>query len=217
VACCDPVAGLLASLYRQETGFRLIVIPRSTGAALDLLSRGLVQMAGLHLSTPGDEQRNAQAVRDQLGKGYKLLRMANWQDGVALASQSSARSVRSAAAARLRWVGREAGSGARQCMDELLPKKVSARRIAYDHWGVAEAIRCGWADAGVCLRLTCEEAKLKFLHLRDEFFDLCYTADAEQDPRVQALLRLVRSAGYRRQISELPGYDASATGEEQAV
>ena len=39
---------------------------------------------------------------------------------------------------------------------------------ALDHRGVAEAIRAGWADAGICLRLTSDEANLSFLSVRRE-------------------------------------------------
>jgi molybdate-binding protein len=78
---------------------------------------------------------------------------------------------------------------------------------------VADAIRSGWADVGVCLRLTCEEAGLQFLNLRDEFFELCFPAQAESDPRIQALLRVVRSPEYRRLLSDLPGYSLGDSGE----
>ncbi len=62
---------------------------------------------------------------------------------------------------RARWVGREVGSAARELLDELLSDRRPPRRIAYGHRGVAEAVRCGWADVGVCLRLVGEEAGLE--------------------------------------------------------
>jgi molybdate-binding protein len=82
---------------------------------------------------------------------------------------------------------------------------------------VAEAVRAGWADAGVCHRLVCEEAGLRFLRVRVEHFDLCYPAGAEGDPRIEALLRVVRSAGYRRLLGELPGYDVASAGGVEIV
>ena len=91
------------------------------------------------------------------------------------------------------------------------------RCVATDHRGVAEAIRSGWADAGVCLRLASEEAGLDFLAVRQESYDLCFPAQLQGDPRIQALLDVVRSAAYRRALSELPGYDSAETGELQHV
>jgi molybdate-binding protein len=213
LACCDPAAGLLATLYGRATGMRLVVVHRSSQQALDLLGQGSVHVAGLHLSSDTTEDGNTQAVQAKLGHGFKLLRIATWQEGLAVAAGHSAHSVRSVVRSRLRWIGREAGSGARQCMEDLLPRRIATPRIARDHRGVAEAIRSGWADVGVCLRLTCEEAGLQFLGLRDEYFELCFPAQSEHDPRIQALLRVVRSSEYRRLLTDLPGYSLSHCGE----
>ena len=53
---------------------------------------------------------------------------------------------------------------------------------ARDHRGVAEAIRSSWADAGVCLRLTSEEANLSFLCVRREAYDICFPEAVAGDP-----------------------------------
>jgi molybdate-binding protein len=209
VACCDPAVGLLANLYARMSGLRLVVISRSSQQSLELLAQGLVHVAGLHLASREHRERNTEAVRAKLGEGYQLLRVCRWQEGLAVGKDQRARSVRSLAGARLRWIGREPGSAAHECMAEMLPGKVSARRIARDHRGVAEAIRSGWADAGVCLRLVCEEAGLNFLPLRDEYFEFCFPVSMEADPRLSALVRVIRSAEYRRMMSELPGYSLS--------
>ena len=82
---------------------------------------------------------------------------------------------------------------------------------------MAEAVRSGWADIGVCLRLVSEEAGLGFLAVRDEQYDLCYPANFEADPRIQALVETVRSSSYRGVLNDLPGYDAATTGELERV
>jgi molybdate-binding protein len=157
-------------------------------------------------------------VRDDLGPGFRLLRVARWEEGIALSPSRKLTSVRAAQRSDLCWIGRENGSGARQCLDELLgSRRAMPRCIATDHRGVAEAIRSGWADAGVCLRLVSEEAGLDFLGVRLEAYDLCFPARWEEDPRIQALLDVVRSASYRRTLGELPGYNSAETGELQHV
>ncbi len=213
LACCDPAAGLLAARYARTTPFRMIVLPRSSGEALRLLGAGLVHVAGVHLSAADESGGNAAVVRRQLGDGYHLLRVVRWEEGLAVAPRANARSVRSVLRSRLSWVGRDVGSGARQCLDELLAHRRSPRRIAYDHRGVAEAVRCGWADVGVCLQLVSEEAGLKFLSVRRESYDLCYAGSAEADPRIRALVKVVQSSAYRRLVEDLPGYDAAEMGE----
>jgi molybdate-binding protein len=218
MACCDPAVGLLAAELARAAGVRLLALERSSRTALDLLGRGLVHVAGIHLSRADQSGGNARVVRSELGAGYRLLRVARWQEGVVFAHGRGLPTVQAAVRSRLRWIGREDGSGARQCLDELLGGRRDVPRcVATGHRGVAEAIRSGWADAGVCLRLVGEEAGLDFLGVREEAYDLCFPACWEDDPRLRALLDVVRSPSYRGVIGDLPGYSSLETGESQSI
>jgi molybdate-binding protein/DNA-binding XRE family transcriptional regulator len=217
VACCDPAVGLLARELELLSGLRLLVIPRSSRLALDLLRQGLVHAAGVHLAKIGDRNGNARTVRDSLGGEFGLLRIARWQEGLATAPSRHIRSSAAALRGDLKWIGREEGSGARQCLDELFAGRKPPRRVAHDHRGVAEAIRSGWADAGICLRLSSEEAGLDFCCVREEAYDLCLPRDYEADARLRALVGAVRSTNYRRVLGELPGYDSGQAGQWQVV
>jgi molybdate-binding protein/DNA-binding XRE family transcriptional regulator len=213
LACCDPAAGLLASEYARDSGFRLLVIERGGGAALELLKRGLVHLAGLHRSTPDRPGRNAETVRTQLGNGYRLLRAAKWQEGLALPAGELSHTTAAIVRQCRQWALREQGSAARECLDELLAGHRAPGRPVHGHSAVAEAVRSGWAGAGVCVKLTAEDAGLNFVPVRTEMLDICYSNSLAHDARMLALLRLLRSRSHRRLISELPGYDASETGE----
>jgi molybdate-binding protein/transcriptional regulator with XRE-family HTH domain len=217
VAGCDPAVGLLATEMARTAGIRLLAFPRTSRAALELLGRGLVHAAGVHLSRSDDPGGNAVVVRADLGAGYSLLRIACWEEGVALAPGWKLSSVGAAIRSDLRWIGREEGSGARQCLDELLAGRRQPRRVALDHRGVATALRGGWADAGVCLRLVSDEAGLGFLGVRREAYDLCFPTAWQHDPRIEALVQAVRAPAYRRSLGELPGYDNSAGGALEPV
>ncbi len=224
-AAIRPPGLLAAELARQEE-LRLLVLPRSSGAALELLDRGLVHAAGIHLARADEPHGNATAIRSKLGResgregprGWHLLRVAGWDEGIALDPGLGLGSIRDVVGARLRWVVREPGSGARQCLDELLGPPGTRRTPrtwpqAFDHRGVAGAIRGRGADAGICLRLAGEEAGLRFLSVRREAYDLCLADGFLADPRARALLRVMRSDAYRRLLAELPGYDTTRTGE----
>ena len=215
LACCDPAAGLLAAEYARMSGFRLIVLPRGGAEALELLKSGLAHAAGLHRSTAEQPERNGETVRARLGAGFRLVRVAQWLEGLALAADTRTRSAQSAARSVKRWALREAGSAARECLDELRPD--APGRTVRSHSAVAEAVRGGWAEAGVCVQLSAEDAGLKFLPIRRETLDFCFSNAAQHDPRIQALVRLLRSREYRRLIGELPGYDARQTGETLAA
>lgn len=213
IACCDPAAGLLAAEYARASGFRMLVIERSGAAALDLLKSGVVHLAGIHRSTREQPGRNAETVLGRLGGGHRLLRVAEWEEGLALRASDRSRSFQSVARRCDQWALREPGSAARECLDELLASRPAPGRCVHGHLAVAEAVRAGWADAGVCVRIAAEEAGLNFLPVRAESLDFCVPNSHARDPRVQALIRLLRGKSHRRLIAELPGYDARHTGE----
>lgn len=217
MACCDPAAAFLAAEFARTSHFRLIVIPRSSGAALRLLADGLVHVAGVHLAKAGAKTDQAALIRKSLGTGYSLLHVACWDEGLAVGPAQRVSSVKQALKSNLQWVGREPGSAARECFDELAQGRVTPTRIARSHRAVAEAVRDGWADIGVCLRLVAEEARLQFLSVRHESYDLIYRTADGSEPRLRALKEIVSSLRYRELLSELPGYDTSKIGMTQAI
>ncbi|HEY0982010.1 substrate-binding domain-containing protein [Schlesneria sp.] len=213
MACCDPAAGLLASLYAAVTGLRLIVLPRSSRQAIRMLQDGLVHLAGLHFSTREEPDRNFDVIHETLGTGFQSIRLSRWQEGIVVRPEPRPRTVDGLLKTKLRWVGREAGSGARQCYDRLTQNGKAPRHLASDHRGVVEAVKAGWADAGICVQLASAEAGLDFLPLQEEAFDVCFRAGSIDDRRIKAFIKVVRSTAYREMIGELPGYDVRETGE----
>lgn len=213
VACCDPAAGLLAGEYARQTPFRMLVLPRSSRAALELLSAGVVHAAGVHLGNDQSAEGNRDAASELLGEEFRLLRVTDWEEGLALAPGLAGRGIKTILNSDLRWIGRESGSGARQVLDEISEGRLSPLHLARDHRGVAQIIDCGLAQAGVSVRLVCEEEGLDFLSVREEGYDLCLAGPGMDDPRVRALVEVVRSSAYRRMLADLPGYDSRRTGE----
>jgi molybdate-binding protein len=214
IAGCDPAAGLLAAEYARQFQFRLIVLRRSSRAALELLAAGKVHAAGVHLGQAGGRgAENSRAAKASIGKSCRVVRVARWEEGLAVNPQVKVARASELSKSPVRWVGREEGSGARQCQDEILAGKPAPRHVAFDHRSVAAAIRSGWADVGPCLRLTSEEAGLKFIKMHAKDYDLCFSDDVESDPRLAALLATLRSRRYRTRLAELPGYASDRTGE----
>jgi molybdate-binding protein/transcriptional regulator with XRE-family HTH domain len=214
LACCDPAAGLLAAEFARATGFRLLVLDRGGLSALELLKSGLVHLAGLHFATDADPERNAAIARRELGGGHTLIRAAGWQEGVAVAVSDRFRSLDSLAGGCDSWALREPGSAARECLDGLIGQdRAPAGRIVGGHAGVASAVRAGWAEAGVCVRLSAEEAGLAFLPVREESLDFCVAESQLTDPRVRGLIRVLQSRAHRSLLDELPGYQSRQTGE----
>ncbi|HEX5104876.1 MAG TPA: substrate-binding domain-containing protein, partial [Pirellulaceae bacterium] len=214
LASCDPAAGYLAEAYRRQGGFRMLVFSRTSTEALALVERRLVHVAGVHFSAGGSHEGNARALaRHHPATALSLVRVARWEEGLAVAPASRLRTATAAVRSKLRWIGRPAGAGARRCQDELLGKNRAPRLMARDHRGIVEAIRSGWADVGVCVRLASEEGQLGFLPVCEEPYDLCFRSDAADDPRLRALVATLRSATFREIIDQLPGYRAADTGD----
>ncbi len=213
MACCDPAAGFLASQFATTTGIRLMILPRSSRQAVEMLHQGLVHIAGLHLATCASPGENEKAAGEILSDRFEMVRLARWQEGVALAPATDLRSLRSIRNAKLNWIGRESGSGARQCQDWFLGHRQEPACTARHHRGITEAIQSGWADAGICLQLVSVEAGLRFLPIQEEYYDVCFPSFMKEDRRIKAFLSVVRSKFYRRLLGELPGYDSSETGD----
>jgi len=215
VATCDPAAGILSSEYASFSGFRMLVFPRGGGTALQLLKDGLVHVAAVHRSTKDHPNRNVDIVKEKLGRDYCMVRAAQWESGVAVSASVAVHSAN--ALLRRRWAYREPGSAARECLDEIFGGHAFDGRQVDNHFGVAEAVRIGWADAGICVKLCAVDAGLNFLPLRTETLDFCFSKDLENDPRIMALIGLLRSYKCRRVINELPGYDTAEMGEMQRL
>jgi molybdate-binding protein len=174
----------------------------------------------VHWSEESTRDANASVVSATLGGGFRLLHVARWQEGVALGAGVRARSRSALAKSSVRWVAREKGSGARRCLDRLLGGAGRVRtfhHVAFDHRGVALAIRGGWAEAGVAVRLAAEEAGLGFLALQKEDYELCYPDALHGDGLLAALRRALRSSGLKKLYQDLPGYEVGRMGEERAV
>jgi molybdate-binding protein len=217
LASCDPAAGLLVDELWREHQVRLIVVTCNSSRALERVKLGKAHVAGLHLADAEDAGGHEERIRQTLGTAANLLHLADWEEGLAVSGSIQSRSLSTIARSRIRWVGREAGSGARVCQDQLLPGKRSPQSQAGSHWSVAEALRNNWADAGVCPRLVSEAAGLRFFSVRRAAYQLCFPADLADDYRLRCLVQTVRSRSFRDQLKLLPGISATNSGNVEMI
>lgn len=213
VAGCDPAVGLLGqALARRDV--RLIPLQRASRAALEALAAGTVDAAGVHLAGG-----NEAAVREALGNGYLLVRVARWREGVVVAG-ARPRTLGPLVRGRTAWAAREPGSGARLVLERLFRqegREPRFRRIARDHRAVAELVRGGWARAGVCVELVAAESGLGFVPAETEAYDLVLPEGRIDEPAIRALLEALRDRSFRALVGDLPGYDTSEMGAVRAV
>lgn len=220
IAGCDPLAGLLAHEMAERHGIRVLPLLRSSGDALDLLGRGLVHVAGLHLTDASGRSVNDTTVKSRVGAGYRLLHQLRWDSGIAVGHGRKEQNVPALLRAKVRWVNREEGSAARRSLDVLLasrPRPSGYRHVVHDHRSVATIVSSGWAEAGICVKPAAAEARVRFMSLQREAYELCVPDRLFGDPRIDALVATLQSRTYRELIADVPGCVSRKTGSVRRV
>jgi putative molybdopterin biosynthesis protein len=118
-----------------------------------------------------------------------------------------------------RFINTRKDTTSRMILDLLLAEKgIGTDQIdGYTHevqgsLAVADAIRKGFADAGMCSSGIAESAGLEFVPVAREDYELVLNRSMEEDPLIQALIRRIASPGFREILARKGGYDCTGTG-----
>jgi len=224
VAGCAPLLGLLADrLGRRFHDARATWIRADSGQALQLLRRGEVHIAGLHLASADDPDAHVRAAQQAVAGGSTLIHLARWRQGLVVAPGNPLGIDGRADLARpsLRWVHRPAGSGAQRLLERVLAEVGAAPPLpsptGHDHGEVARMVRWGVADVGVAIESAAVDQGLAFVPLADERFDLVVPTHRLDEPAVARFLDQLAGAPVRREAGQLVGYDLAHIGEAHAV
>ncbi|MCL2625260.1 MAG: helix-turn-helix domain-containing protein [Cystobacterineae bacterium] len=221
---CAPVLGLLAArLNREPAGVRLAWIQGSSENALEALRRGEVHVAGIHLLDEASGQYNLTAVRKYFPKSKMLLlNFVSWEQGMVVSPGNplKIRTVNDISRPKIRFVAREAGSGANELLERLLraqraraSEKVAPEKVARGHMEVAHAISVGAADAGIAIRGAALAYGLDFIPLAQERFDFVFHREMAADLRIERLSSVLESQAFRRELELVGGYSTKYTGQ----
>jgi putative molybdopterin biosynthesis protein len=121
----------------------------------------------------------------------------------------------------LRIVNREKGSGARVLLDEQLrlhgikpDRLIGYEHVQTNHLGVATKVAIGEADVGVGIeKASSIVGQIDFIPLIQERYDLVMLKNPENLSWIQALLQILQSDAFKRELQAISGYDLSRTGE----
>lgn len=225
IAGCAPLLGLLCNrLRRRAPPVQASWIPAHSQRALELLARGQVHAAGLHLGERAQPEAHAAIARQHLpGQPLHLVHLTRWRQGLLLAP-GNPRGIRGGEDLQrpgLRFAHREQGSGAWRVSDHLLrssgARTSPAGPMARGHAEVAQLVRWGLADAGVAIESAALDQGLDFLPLSEERFDLIVPQSHRDHSALVQLMDALNSAAFRAEATSLPGYDPSGAGECTAV
>lgn len=224
LAGCDPALALL----RGNNGGpglagRCFWINCGSARALQLLAEGAVHAAGLHYAT-GDGDENLREVRKRdPKKRWQLFHFTRWEQGWMLRPDSAAtgrfRGTEDLLNASFRRLAnRETGAGSRRLLDfELEKAGISSSIISgyttelSSHWDCARALLDNKADVAIGPRAIASVFGLGFVPIAEVAFDLAVPREHLTHPQIEALFHRLRSKGFQRELSTLPGYQPAIT------
>lgn len=189
--------------------------------------QGLADIAGCHLLDADTGEYNVPYVRHVFpDRDVVVVTVAHREQGLMVAPGNPLRlsTLADVAATGARFVNRNRGSGTRLWIDRALaqvglgPENVSG----YDddvgtHSAAAQRVERGDADVAVGIAAAAEQHSLDFVPLFRERYDLIMTEEVHETEEVARLIERIGGAEFRRTVSRLRGYDATATGDERLV
>jgi len=118
-----------------------------------------------------------------------------------------------------RFINRRKGTSARMIFDSILKSRgIDQAQIdgygheVETHKAVAEAIRNGFADTGICTSGVAEDNGLLFVPLVGEQLELAIRKDLMKEPNLCSLVSTIQSDSFKAVLAEKGGYNLSQTG-----
>ena len=213
----------------RESSCSLASLPEGSEEGLRRLTRGEVMVAAIHLHRldGNDETANPDAVAGAAGlHDAVVIAFARREQGIVVASGNplSLTDMASIATSKARMAQRPAGAGAQLLLLALLARAGIALddlKLAKPAFptgpDISQAIRANRIDCGIATRGVAKSARLDFLPLAWERFDLVMRQRDYFMKGPQALFGFMRGAGFPERAAELGGYDVDDSGAVRLV
>jgi putative molybdopterin biosynthesis protein len=192
---------------------------------LTALRNGATLVAGAHLFDPATGDYNFPFIVRHLPETpVRVVNMAIRHQGfiVPKGNPKGVRCLGDVATQGLRFINRQRGAGTRILLDHhlkeegLRPEDLPGYdKEEFTHMAVAVNVLTGAADCGLGIHAAARALDLDFVPLARERYDLVIAAEAfETDPKIAALLELLRSEAFQARIVSLGGYEIGLSGRE---
>lgn len=224
IAGCDPAMYLAAEHFRRyRDGASVVGCTMGSVAAIDALRREEVHVAGLHLVDERSGQSNLPYLKRYLKSGrFTVIRFAAWEQGLMVPRNNpkKIRGVEDLTRRGVRFVNREAGSGARLLFDSQLAKTgLVSKEIkgidneVFSHLEVGRSIVEGRADVGIGMQSAALQFGLDFLPLQEEHYDLVMPSHyLTSHPSLSRFIDSLVGKPFRKEVEALGGYDVKEIG-----
>lgn len=204
---CVGLDALVGELIRE--GLRPKVLHVGSMGGLKAAMRGECDIASVHLMDPKTGEYNRPLLTESLDlvEGYRRLQgVVHRLDDPRFAGKSLDQAMTAALAdPACTMVNRNAGSGTRVLIDQLLGKHRPAGHGVQtkSHNAVAAAVQQGRADWGVAIDTVARDYGLGFIALREEHYDFVVPHHRLERPAVRAFRALLADAAMREKLTRL--------------
>ncbi len=186
------------------------------------VKKGACHMAGAHLLDPDDGSYNVSYIKKYL-KDQKvwLINLVMRDQGLIVpkGNPENIQSIEDFKNRGLQFINRQAGSGTRILFDYKLkslgisPDDIKGyQNDEYTHMSVAVAVLSQRADAGLGIQAAAKALDLDFIPVVTEEYDLVIPDRFYNTTKVQVLLEIIKTEGFKNRVISLGGYSIKNTG-----
>ena len=218
----DPLLVRLISLFRRHFTETIPLQSRAGSTeGIMALKRGLCHIAAVHLYSAQNPHHGEDYLTGYFDQRAVAVSLAVRTQGLLLAKGNplGIRSLEDILTGRLRWAGREVGTGTRLRLEMELDHLGTDRSGFADdsltlgsHMEVGVSIMRGQADAGLAIQNVSEILDLDFIPLFRERFDLVTFRETFFQKEIQNFFGLLNTMEFAEIGAGLSGYDVSGAG-----
>ena len=206
----------------RESGSGLASLPEGSEAGVERLLRAEVVAAAIHYHSTDVMDANPSIVARLAGlHDGVLVSVARREQGL-LVPPGNPKQVHTLGDVLTKGASmavRQKGAGAQMLLDVLLTRlgtNVGALNQMLPPCltgpDLANAVASGKADCGIATRAAAKAARLDFVPLQFEYFDLVLRQADYFRPPLQTLIKLLSGSIFTQRAGELTGYDVSQAG-----
>ncbi len=221
----DNTLDLLAdSLMGLDNPFGLASTHVGSMGGITALKNGTCHMAGMHLLDEDTGDFNFSWLDKHFPEHREnlvLFNLAIRHQGIIVPKGNplGIKGVEDLKGGKARFINRQRGAGTRILFDWHLKKSGMSpadvkgyEKEETTHMAVAVNVLTGSADCGLGIYAAASALDLGFEPLARERYDLAVPTRFMEDPRIVAVLELLRSDVFKKRIEELGGYETNLTG-----
>lgn len=206
----------------RESGCGLALLAVGSLDGLDRLARGAATVAAVHVRDAATETYNVPAIEQALpGRPVVALTWAKRRQGLVVAPGNPKRlaAITDLLRPGVRVAMRQDGAGSQILLVQLLAEAgyglgalTVAGPPALTQLDLALAVQEGRADAGLAVAAAARQARLDFVPIAEERFDLVVGRRDAFEPPFQRLMAFARTRAFADRAQAMTGYDITDLG-----